>query len=156
MTVLCLSHYTAVIHLLSLSCSFLSLYSSHSPLLCPSMRETAIDEGTIFRPICFGVFFFIQPISFRRYFLQPSGPNLSFPPAHSKNIFMPEMIGELDKSGSLCILSCFFLTGGLERCIIQMSWTAQWTARYRGHTWAVGLAKCKIMWCIWHLADQGL
>lgn len=107
--------------LISLSCSFLSLYSSHSPLLCPSMRETAIDEGTIFRPICFGVFFFIQPISFRRYFLQPSGPNLSFPPAHSKNIFMPEMIGELDKSGSLCILSCFFLTGGLERCIIQMS-----------------------------------
>lgn len=49
----------------------------------------------------------------------------------------------------------FFLTGGLERCIIQMSWTAQWTARYRRHTWAVGLAKCKIMWCFWHLADQG-
>jgi len=56
MTVLCLSHCTAVIYLLSLSCSFLSLFSSHPPLYCPSLREIAIDGGTIFRPVCF-VFF---------------------------------------------------------------------------------------------------
>lgn len=75
-------------------------------------------EGPFF--VLFVSFSFIHPRPFRHYFLQASGPNVSFPPAHTKNIFMPEMIGELDESGSLCILSCFFLTGGLERCIIHI------------------------------------
>ncbi len=127
----------------SLSCSFLSLYSSHSPLYCLSTRETAIDgEGPF--SVLFVSSSFIQPRSFRFYILLVPEPNLSFPPAHTKNIFMREMIGEFQKPWQIwfslffCILSCFYLTGGLERCIIQMS---PWAARYRSHTWAV---KCKI------------